>query len=76
MALIFFLLPILGPIPFIDTDIAKNKVDRNVSEKAQDQKFANYDISEITTELSNVETTTPLGSIVLVTSSLTEEDAA
>ena len=29
--------------------------------KAQDQKFANYDISEITTELSNIETTTTTG---------------
>ena len=29
--------------------------------KAQGQKFANYDISEITTELSNIETTTTTG---------------
>ena len=41
--------------------LAKTKVNRNVSEKAQDQKFANYDISEITTELSNIETTTTTG---------------
>ena len=44
--------------------------------KAQDQKFANYDISEITTELSNIETTKPLFKLPAAWQIFTKEDAA